>query len=290
MWVHTLRELREKQWDKSRPFVKFWLEDAEALQYWLRNRPPCPARGATADTGTAAQPEAGSAAHNARNAAELPHNVEVAVGRMIEVMGSLRRLECNPVTTIGPGKTNDDSIKQFFDTGRGNLVIMNMSEHHENITEAERRDLLGDCEAIRSVGKIRSHTDLKDPNTSIRQLKLVSYEPWVPDRSGTLEIPPWFAVDIVHIEARPVPDTSWEDSLDRARLRLEYIELKNFLTAFRKNDPRKIEAARKMRLVQAYPSKGRKRARELAEMDIDPNAQVARLQCADQFDLDYHHH
>eukprot|EP00873_Tetraselmis_striata_P040691 jgi/Tetstr1/460955/TSEL_006107.t1 len=55
-------------------------------------------------------------------------------------------------------------------------------------------------------------------------------------------------------------------------------------------DAGKIEAARKMRLVQAYLSKGRKRARELAEMDIDPNAQVARLHCADLFDLDYHHH
>eukprot|EP00873_Tetraselmis_striata_P045467 jgi/Tetstr1/465731/TSEL_010356.t1 len=77
---------------------------------------------------------------------------------------------------------------------------------------------------------------------------------------------------------------------DHVRLRLEYIELKTFLTAFQNNDPRKIEAARKMRLVQAYLSKGRKRARELKEMDIDPNAQVARLHCADMFDLDYHHH
>eukprot|EP00873_Tetraselmis_striata_P028545 jgi/Tetstr1/448809/TSEL_036043.t1 len=81
-----------------------------------------------------------------------------------------------------------------------------------------------------------------------------------------------------------------QDSLDHVRLRLEYIELKTFLTAFQNNDPRKIEAARNMRLVQAYLSKGRKRARELAEMDIDPNAQVARLHCADLFDLDYHHH
>eukprot|EP00873_Tetraselmis_striata_P045463 jgi/Tetstr1/465727/TSEL_010352.t1 len=77
---------------------------------------------------------------------------------------------------------------------------------------------------------------------------------------------------------------------DHVRLRLEYIELKTFLTAFQNNDPRKIEAARKMRLVQAYLSKGRKRACELTEMDIDPNAQVARLHCADMFDLDYHHH
>eukprot|EP00873_Tetraselmis_striata_P010836 jgi/Tetstr1/431100/TSEL_020816.t1 len=53
-----------------------------------------------------------------------------------------------------------------------------------------------------------------------------------------------------------------QDSLDHVRLRLEYIELKTFLTAFQNNDPRKIEAAgRKMRLVQAYLSKGRKRAR-----------------------------
>eukprot|EP00873_Tetraselmis_striata_P028544 jgi/Tetstr1/448808/TSEL_036042.t1 len=158
-WVHTLRELREKQWEESRPFDKFWPEDTGELQHWLRNRPPCPARGDAAGTGTAAQPEAGPAAHNARNAAELPHDAEAAVGRMIEVMEGLRRLEWNPVTTIRPGKTNDDSIKQFFDAGQGNLVIMDMSEHHENITEAERLDLLGDWEATRSVGKIRSHKD-----------------------------------------------------------------------------------------------------------------------------------
>eukprot|EP00873_Tetraselmis_striata_P040039 jgi/Tetstr1/460303/TSEL_005603.t1 len=284
-WVHTLRELREKQWEESRPFDKFWHEDAQELQYWLQNRPPCPARGAAADTGTAAQHEAGPAAHNARNAAELPHNAEAAVGRMIAVMECLRRLEWNPVTTIGPGKTNDDSIKQIFDAGQGNLI--------------------------------RSHKDLKDPDESKRQLNLVSYEPWVPDRSGNPEIPQWLAVDIARIEGRPVPDTSWEvaqtmpwrpvaalpmrservdgvylpqDSLDHLRLRLEYIELKIFLTAFQNNDPGKMEAARKMRLVQACLSKGRKRARELAEMDIDPNAQVARLHCADLFDLDYHHH
>eukprot|EP00873_Tetraselmis_striata_P017517 jgi/Tetstr1/437781/TSEL_026435.t1 len=163
------------------------------------------------------------------------------------------RPEWNPVTTIGPGKTNDDPIKQFFDAGQGNLVIMDMSEHHENITEAERIDLLGDWEATRSGGKIRKHKNLKDPDESkSRQLKLVS--------------------------------------LDHVRLCLEYIEPKTFLTAFQSNDPMKIEAARKVRLVQAYLTKGRKRARELAEMDIDPNAQVARLHCANLFDLDYHHH
>eukprot|EP00873_Tetraselmis_striata_P029170 jgi/Tetstr1/449434/TSEL_036529.t1 len=219
-------------------------------------------------------------------------------------MEGLMRLEWNPVTTIGPRKTTDDSIKQFFDAGQGNLVIMDMSEHRENITEAERLDLLGDWEATRSVGKIRKHKDLKDPHESKRRLKLVSYEPLVPDRSGNPEIPLWLAVDIARIEGRPVPDTSWEfegqervdgvylpqDSLDHMRLRLEYIDLKTFLMAFQNNDPMKIETARKMRLVQAYLSKGRKRAPELAEMDVDPNAQVARLQCADLFDLDYHHH
>eukprot|EP00873_Tetraselmis_striata_P010166 jgi/Tetstr1/430430/TSEL_020240.t1 len=66
-----------------------------------------------------------------------------------------------------------------------------------------------------------------------------------------------------------------QDILDHVRLRMEDIELKTVLTAFQNNDPKKIEAARKMRLVQAYLSKGRKRAREVAEMDIDPNAQVA---------------
>eukprot|EP00873_Tetraselmis_striata_P010167 jgi/Tetstr1/430431/TSEL_020241.t1 len=228
-WVHTLRELREKRWEESRHFDKFWHEDVEKLQYWLRNRPPCPARGATADTGTAAQPEAGPAARNARNAVDLPHNAEVAVGR----------------------KTNDDSIKQFFDAGQGSLVIMDISEHHENITKAERLDLLGDWEATRSVGKILKHKDLKDPDERKRQLKLVSYEPWVPDRSGNPEIPLWLAVDLARIEGRLVPDTSWEYS-----------------------DPKKIEAARKMRLVQAYLSKGRKRARKLAKMNIDPNAQA----------------
>lgn len=45
-----------------------------------------------------------------------------------------------------------------------------------------------------------------------------------------------------------------------------------------------------MRLVQALLSKGRKRARELEGMNIDPNAQMARLHCADISDLDYHHH
>eukprot|EP00873_Tetraselmis_striata_P037584 jgi/Tetstr1/457848/TSEL_004250.t1 len=179
-WVHTFRELREKQWKESRP---------------------------------------------ARNAAELPHNAKAAVGRIIEVMDGPKLLEWNPVTTIGPGKINDDSLKQFFDAGQGILVIMDVSEHHENITEAERLDLLGDREATRSH-KVRSHKDMKDPDESKRQ----------------------------------------------------------------NNDPRKIEAARKTRLVQAYLSKSRKRARELAEMDIDPNAQVARLHCADIFDLDYHHH
>eukprot|EP00873_Tetraselmis_striata_P032911 jgi/Tetstr1/453175/TSEL_040192.t1 len=118
----------------------------------------------------AAEPEAGPAAHNARNAAGLPHNAEAAVGRMIEATDGLMRLEWNnPVTTIGRRKTIDDSIKQFFDAGQGNLVIMDMSEHHENITEAERLDLLSDWEATRSVGKIRSHKDLKDPDESKRQ-------------------------------------------------------------------------------------------------------------------------
>eukprot|EP00873_Tetraselmis_striata_P009486 jgi/Tetstr1/429750/TSEL_001927.t1 len=290
-----------------------------------------------ADTGTAAQPQAGPAAHNARNAAELPHNAKAAVGRTIEVdMEGLRRMEWNPVTTIGPRKTNDDSIKQFSDAGQGNLVIMDMSEHNENITEAERIDIVGDWDATRSVGKIRSHKDLKDPDESKRQLKLVSYEPWVPDRSGNPEIPPlWLAVDIARIESRPVPNTSWEvaqtipwrhvaalpmRTYDRYYRHLggvasssftinsmgtsapavsllgktfggseKYIELKTFLTAFQNNDPGKIEAARKMRLAQAYLSKGRKRVRELAEMNIDSTAQVARLHCADLFDLDYHH-
>eukprot|EP00873_Tetraselmis_striata_P010837 jgi/Tetstr1/431101/TSEL_020817.t1 len=99
----------------------------------------------------------------------------------------------------------DDIEEWFFDAGQGNLVTMDMSEHHKNITEAERLDLLGDWEATRSVGKIRKHKDLKDPDESKRQLKLVSYEPWVPDRSGNPEIPLWLAVDI---EGRPVPDTS----------------------------------------------------------------------------------
>eukprot|EP00873_Tetraselmis_striata_P044550 jgi/Tetstr1/464814/TSEL_009553.t1 len=103
---------------------------------------------------------------------------------MIEVKEGLRRLEWNPVTTIRPGKTNDDSIKQFFDAGQ-----VNMSKHHENITEAERLDLLGDWEATRSMGKIRSHKDLKDPDESKMQLKIVLYEPWVPDCSGNPEIP-----------------------------------------------------------------------------------------------------
>eukprot|EP00873_Tetraselmis_striata_P022858 jgi/Tetstr1/443122/TSEL_031178.t1 len=118
---------------------------------------------------------------------------------------------------------------------------MVMSEHHENIAEAERLDLLGDWEATRFVGKIRKNKDLKDPDESKRQLKPVSYEPWVPDRSGNPEIPLWLA-------------------------------------------------ARKMRLAQAYLCKDRKRARELVEMDIDPNTQVARLNCADLVDIDYHHH
>eukprot|EP00873_Tetraselmis_striata_P017302 jgi/Tetstr1/437566/TSEL_026238.t1 len=144
-WVHTLRELRKKQWEESRPFDKFWHEDAEELQYWLRNRPPCPARGAAADTGTAAQRDAGPAAHNARNAAELPHNAEAAVGRMIEVMEGLMRLEWNPVTTIGPGKTNDDSM--VFDTGQGNLVIMDMS----NTTRTSPRPSASTCSAIRRL-------------------------------------------------------------------------------------------------------------------------------------------
>eukprot|EP00873_Tetraselmis_striata_P006523 jgi/Tetstr1/426787/TSEL_017002.t1 len=309
-WVHTLRGLREKQWDESRPFDKFWHEDAEELQSWLRNRPPCRSRGPTADTGTAAQPKAGPAAHNARNAAELPHNAEAAVRRMIEVMQGLRWLEWNPVTTIGPWKTNDDSIKQFFDACQANLVIMDMSEHHENITEAERLALLGDWEATRSVGKIRKHKDLKDPDESKRQLKLVSYEPWVPDRSGNPEIPRWLEtfggsekmleqwepwndlLIVIQFQGQEQVDGVYlaQDSLDHVRLRLEYIELKTFLTAFQYNDSRKIEAARKMRLVQPYLSKGRKRDRELAEMDIDPAAQLAQLHCADMFDLDYNHH
>eukprot|EP00873_Tetraselmis_striata_P018833 jgi/Tetstr1/439097/TSEL_002963.t2 len=85
------------------------------------------------------------------------------------------------------------------------MVITDMSEHHENITEAERRDLLDDWEAKLSV-----------------------------------------------------------DNQDHVRLRLEYIEVKTFLTAVQKNDPKRIEAARKIRLVQAYLSNGRKRAREFA--------------------------
>eukprot|EP00873_Tetraselmis_striata_P007723 jgi/Tetstr1/427987/TSEL_018060.t1 len=39
------------------------------------------------------EPEAGPAGHNAHNAAELPNNAEVTVGRMIEVMDGLMRLE-----------------------------------------------------------------------------------------------------------------------------------------------------------------------------------------------------
>eukprot|EP00873_Tetraselmis_striata_P015043 jgi/Tetstr1/435307/TSEL_024226.t1 len=194
-------------------------------------------------------------------------------------MVGLKRLEWNPVITIGPGKTNDDSIKQFFDASQGNLVIMDMSEHHENITEAERLDLLGDWEDTRSVGKIQSHKDLENPDESKRQLKLVSYEPWVPDRSGNPEIPLWLAVDIARIEGRPVS----------ARHQLGGCA-DDVLASSGGLAHAYIEAGRKMRLVQASLSKGRKRASELAEMDVDPNAQVARLHCADLFDLDYHHH
>eukprot|EP00873_Tetraselmis_striata_P001760 jgi/Tetstr1/422024/TSEL_012888.t1 len=167
----------------------------------------------------------------------------------------------------------------FFDPGQGNLVIMDISEHHENITEAERLDLLGHWEATRSMGKIRKHKDLKDPDESKRQPKLVSYEAWVPDRSGNPEIPLWLAVDIARIEGRPVPDTSWEVTQT-----MPYLASSGGLAhAY-------IEAARKMLLVQAYLLKGHKRARELAEMDIDPNTQVARLHFADLFDVDHHHH
>eukprot|EP00873_Tetraselmis_striata_P003736 jgi/Tetstr1/424000/TSEL_014611.t1 len=120
-WVHTLRELREKQWEESRPFDKFCFST--------------------------------------------------------------------------PAK----QVK---------VVIMDMSKHHENITEAERLDLLGDWEATRSMGKIRSHKDLKDPDESKMRLKLVLYEPWVPDCSGNPEIPLWLAVDIARIEGRPIPDTN----------------------------------------------------------------------------------
>eukprot|EP00873_Tetraselmis_striata_P042064 jgi/Tetstr1/462328/TSEL_007334.t1 len=104
-------------------------------------------------------------------------------------------------------KTNDDSFKQFFDAGQGNFVIVDMSEHHDDITEAERFDLLGDWEATRSVGKIRKHKDMKDPDEIKRQLKLVSYEPWVPDHSGNPEIPLWLGADLARIEGRAVPDT-----------------------------------------------------------------------------------
>eukprot|EP00873_Tetraselmis_striata_P042682 jgi/Tetstr1/462946/TSEL_007894.t1 len=94
-------------------------------------------------------------------------------------MDGLKRQEWNPVTTIGPGKTNDDSIKQFLDAGQGNL----------------------------------------------------------------------------------------------------------------NNDPMKIEAARMMRMVQAYLSWARKRARELAEMDIDPNAQVPDFTaCTCLISTTTHHH
>eukprot|EP00873_Tetraselmis_striata_P040686 jgi/Tetstr1/460950/TSEL_006102.t1 len=69
-------------------------------------------------------------------------------------MNGLKRLEWNPATTIEHGETNDASIKQLFDAGQGNLVTTDMSEHHENIAEAERSDLLGDWEATRSVGVV----------------------------------------------------------------------------------------------------------------------------------------
>eukprot|EP00873_Tetraselmis_striata_P018834 jgi/Tetstr1/439098/TSEL_002963.t1 len=88
----------------------------------------------------------------------IRENPDNAAGLVLE--------EWNPVTTIGHGKTNDNSIKQIFDAGQGNMVITDMSEHHENITEAERRDLLDDWEAKLSVGKIRKHKDPKDPNES----------------------------------------------------------------------------------------------------------------------------
>eukprot|EP00873_Tetraselmis_striata_P020587 jgi/Tetstr1/440851/TSEL_003091.t1 len=253
-WVHTLRELREKQWEES---------------------------------------QAGPAAHNARNAAELPHNAEAAVGRVIEDREGLKRLEWNPVTTIGLGKTNDDSIKHFFDAGQGNLVIMDMSEHHENIIEAERIDLLGDWEATRSVGKIRSHKDLKDPDEKGRPVPDTSWETFGCSEKVLQQWELWNDLLIVmqflgqeRVDGVYLP----RDNLDHVRLRLEYIELKTSLTAFQNNDPMKIEAARKMHLAQAYLSKGRKRAHELAEMDIDPNVQVAQLHCADMFDLHYHHH
>eukprot|EP00873_Tetraselmis_striata_P038890 jgi/Tetstr1/459154/TSEL_004601.t1 len=139
---------------------------------------------------------------------------------------------------------------------------MDMSEHRENITEAERGNLLGDRETTRSVGLIRKHKDPKDPDESNMQLKLVQYEPWVPGRSDNLEIP--YGLRLISPASKAAP----------------------FPTPTR----RKIEAARHMRLVQSHLSKGRKRARELTEMDIDPNAQVARLHCADFFDLDYQHH
>eukprot|EP00873_Tetraselmis_striata_P042162 jgi/Tetstr1/462426/TSEL_000678.t1 len=179
---------------------------------------------------------------------------------------------------------------------------MDMSEHHENITKAERLDLLGDWEATRSVGKIRSHKGLKDPDESNRKLKPVSYEPRVPDRSGKLEIPLWLAVDIARIEGRPVPDTSWEvaqtmpwrpvaalpmRTYDRYYRHLGGVASSSFTTNFMGTSVRRCRVPR---LVLAYLSKGRKRARELAEMDIDHSAQVARLHCADLFDLDYHHH
>eukprot|EP00873_Tetraselmis_striata_P012297 jgi/Tetstr1/432561/TSEL_021932.t1 len=92
-------------------------------------------------------------------------------------MVGLKRLEWNPVITIGPWKTNEDSIKQFFDASQGNLVIMDMSEHHENITEAERLDLLGDWEATRSVGKIQSDLENPDESKSWEVAQTMSWRP-----------------------------------------------------------------------------------------------------------------
>eukprot|EP00873_Tetraselmis_striata_P015664 jgi/Tetstr1/435928/TSEL_024810.t1 len=237
----------------------------------------------------------------ARNAAELPHNAEAAVGRMIEVMEGLRRLEWNPVTTIGPGKTKDDSIKQLFDAGQGNLPwVPDYSGNPEippwlavDLARIEGRPVPDtswevaqtmpwrpmaalpmrtyDRYYIHLGGVASSSFTTNFMGTSVPAVSLLG-KTFGGGEKVLEQWEPWNDLLIVmHFQGHERVDGVYmlQDSLDHMRLRLEYIELKTFLTAFQNNDPRKIEAARKMRPVQAYLPKGRKQARELAEMDID---------------------
>lgn len=204
-WVSYLAELREAQTANARPMDKFWPEGREDLQEWLRSRPRRPVQEAPATA-----PVCGPASHNERNDTKLCHSASASVKRLVTVMEGLRRLEWNPVTTIGPGKTNTMGFKQHFDAKQGNLVIMDYSDRADDYDEHSRRDLLGDWELTRFVGRVRSHKDLDHKDVTKRTLKLVQYEPWVPDKDGNPDIPLWLAVDVARLEGRPVPDTTWE--------------------------------------------------------------------------------